>query len=49
MDLTQIRDSEKQFLKSLPEDIKSYFENVIYNSESEDLITISFPDESFAL
>jgi hypothetical protein len=37
MDLTQIRDSEKQFLKSLPEDIKSYFENVIYNSEVDDL------------
>ena len=37
MDLTQIRDSEKPFLVSLPEDIKSYFENVIYNSESEDL------------
>jgi len=37
MDLIQIRDSEKLFLKSLPEDIKSYFENVVYNSEFEDL------------
>lgn len=37
MDLTQIRDSEKQFLKSLPEDIKSYYENVVYNSDVEDL------------
>jgi hypothetical protein len=37
MDLTQIRASEKQFLKSLPEDIKSYFENVVYNSDVEDL------------
>ncbi|MAJ45509.1 MAG: hypothetical protein CMF96_12310 [Candidatus Marinimicrobia bacterium] len=37
MDLTQIRDSDKQFLKSLPEDIKSYYENVVYNSDSEDL------------
>ena len=37
MDLTQVRDSEKPFLKSLPEDIKSYFENVKYNSETENL------------
>ena len=37
VDLTQIRDSDKQFLKSLPDDIKSYFENVIYDSDSEDL------------
>ena len=37
MDLTQIRDSEKQFIKSLPEDIKSYYENVVFSSESEDL------------
>ena len=37
MDLTQIRDSEKQFIKSLPEDIKSYYEMVNYNSDVEDL------------
>ena len=37
VDLTQIRDSDKQFLKSLPDDIKSYYENVIYDSDSEDL------------
>jgi len=37
MDLTQIRESDKQFLKSLPEDIKSYYENVVFNSDSEDL------------
>tara|TARA_B100001029_G_C15061335_1_gene458750 strand:+ start:208 stop:1047 length:840 start_codon:yes stop_codon:yes gene_type:complete len=37
MDLTQIRESEKQFLKSLPEDIKSYYENVMYSSDVEDL------------
>ena len=37
MDLTQIRDSEKQFIKSLPEDIKSYYENVVYNADVEDL------------
>ena len=35
MDLTQIRDSEKPFLKSLREDIKSYFENVVYRVLTE--------------
>ena len=36
-DLTQIRESEKLFIKLLPDDIKSYLENVVYSTESEDL------------
>ena len=37
IDLTQIRESEKLFIKLLPDDIKSYLENVVYSTESEDL------------
>ena len=37
MDLRQIRDSEKNFLKSLPEDISSYIQNANYAPEADDL------------
>ena len=37
MDLRQIRESEKVFLKSLPDDIKSYIQNVVYAPEADDM------------